>query len=127
MAAQGDSQEPRKHLRMVYEFEPLTALALESRSQRLLGVAVASCVGILALAFAFSRSLAQREALSEELERGRRLAALGTMSAVLAHELRNPWPRSRGMPNCSPSAWSVTPPWRPRRTGWCRRPSGWSS
>ncbi|CAM4337124.1 sensor histidine kinase KdpD [Myxococcus xanthus] len=96
MSAQGDSLEPRKHLRIVYEFEPLTALALESRSQRLLGVAVASCVGILVLAFAFSRSLAQREALSEELERGRRLAALGTMSAVLAHELRNPLASLKG-------------------------------
>ncbi|AKQ65792.1 sensor histidine kinase [Myxococcus hansupus] len=96
MTSVGDVQEPRKPLRMVYEFEPLTALELESRSQRLLGVAVASCVGILALAFAFSRSLAQREALAEELERGRRLAALGTMSAVLAHELRNPLASLKG-------------------------------
>ncbi|AEI67704.1 sensor histidine kinase [Corallococcus macrosporus] len=96
LSAQEEAQAPRKQLRMVYEFEPLTALALESRSQRLLGVAVASCVGILVLAFAFSRSLAQREALSEELERGRRLAALGTMSAVLAHELRNPLASLKG-------------------------------
>ncbi len=96
LSTAGDVQEPRKPLRMLYEFEPLTALELESRSQRLLGVAVASCVGILALAFAFSRSLAQREALAGELERGRRLAALGTMSAVLAHELRNPLASLKG-------------------------------
>ncbi|MBZ4420848.1 sensor histidine kinase KdpD [Myxococcus sp. RHSTA-1-4] len=90
------AQDPRRVLRIAYEFEPLTALELESRSRRLLGVAVVSCVGILALAFAFTRSQAQREAMSEELERGRRLAALGTMSAVLAHELRNPLASLKG-------------------------------
>ncbi|MFP2930480.1 sensor histidine kinase [Pyxidicoccus sp. 3LG] len=92
----GAPQDPRRALRIAYEFEPLTALELESRSQRLLAVALISCGGILALAFAFSRSLAQREALAEELERGRRLAALGTMSAVLAHELRNPLASLKG-------------------------------
>ncbi|MCP3137798.1 two-component system sensor histidine kinase NtrB [Pyxidicoccus xibeiensis] len=92
----GPPQDPRRGLRIAYEFEPLTALELESRSQRLLVVAIISSLGILVLAFAFSRSLAQREALSEELERGRRLAALGTMSAVLAHELRNPLASLKG-------------------------------
>lgn len=91
-----DSQDPRRMLRIAYEFEPLNAQELESRSQRLLIVALLSCGGILALAFAFSREQAQREALSEELERGRRLAALGTMSAVLAHELRNPLASLKG-------------------------------
>ncbi|NMO15142.1 two-component sensor histidine kinase [Pyxidicoccus fallax] len=90
------AQEQRRPLRIAYEFEPLTALELEARSERLLGVAIISCAGILVLAFAFTRSLAQREALSEELERGRRLAALGTMSAVLAHELRNPLASLKG-------------------------------
>jgi two-component system sensor histidine kinase HydH len=91
-----EPQDPRKMLRIAYEFEPLTAQELESRSQRLLIVAMVSCVGILVLAFAFSRAQAQREALAEELERGRRLAALGTMSAVLAHELRNPLASLKG-------------------------------
>ncbi|MCE9670405.1 ATP-binding protein [Myxococcus stipitatus] len=86
----------RRNLRIGYEFEPVTASELKERSQGMLVVAVVSCVGILALAFAFSRSLAQREALALELERGRRLAALGTMSAVLAHELRNPLASLKG-------------------------------
>lgn len=90
------SQEPRRNLRIGYDFEPVTALELKERSQRLLFVAAVSCMGILGLAFAFSRSLAQREALAAELERGRRLAALGTMSAVLAHELRNPLASLKG-------------------------------
>jgi two-component system sensor histidine kinase HydH len=103
--AMGEAPPPRpepggppdgRRMRIAYEFEPLTALELEARSQRLLGVAVVSCVGILVLAFAFSRALAQREALAGELERGRRLAALGTMSAVLAHELRNPLASLKG-------------------------------
>ncbi|NTX36960.1 two-component sensor histidine kinase [Myxococcus sp. CA033] len=89
-------QEPRRNLRIGYEFEPVTALELTDRAQRLLFIAAVSCVGILGLAFAFSRSLAQREALAAELERGRRLAALGTMSAVLAHELRNPLASLKG-------------------------------
>ncbi|MCP3064278.1 ATP-binding protein [Myxococcus sp. K38C18041901] len=90
------SQEARRNLRIGYDFEPVTALELKERSQRLLFVAAVSCMGILGLAFAFSRSLAQREALAAELERGRRLAALGTMSAVLAHELRNPLASLKG-------------------------------
>jgi two-component system sensor histidine kinase HydH len=85
-----------RRMRIAYEFEPLAAQELEAQSQRLLAVAVVSCVGILVLAFAFSRALAQREALAGELERGRRLAALGTMSAVLAHELRNPLASLKG-------------------------------
>ena len=88
--------EPRRNLRIGYEYEPVTALELTDRAQRLLFIAAVSCVGILGLAFAFSRSLAQREALAAELERGRRLAALGTMSAVLAHELRNPLASLKG-------------------------------
>ncbi|QSQ25562.1 two-component sensor histidine kinase [Pyxidicoccus parkwayensis] len=96
VTAPPEQQDPRKMLRIAYDFEPLNAQELESRAQRLLIVAMVSCVGILALAYAFSRAQAQREALSEELERGRRLAALGTMSAVLAHELRNPLASLKG-------------------------------
>ncbi|WXH34008.1 Sensor protein ZraS [Myxococcus stipitatus] len=88
--------EPRRNLRIGYEYEPVTALELTDRSQQLLVIAVVSVMGILGLTFAFTRSLAQREALSTELERGRRLAALGTMSAVLAHELRNPLASLKG-------------------------------
>jgi two-component system, NtrC family, sensor histidine kinase HydH len=81
---------------IIYEFEPLPALALEAHSRRLLVIAFAASLGILALAFAFARSLGQREALQGELERGRRLASLGSMSAVLAHELRNPLASLKG-------------------------------
>jgi two-component system, NtrC family, sensor histidine kinase HydH len=83
-------------LRVVYEFEPLAALALQRRAKHLLWVALASCLAVLGLAVALSRSLRRGEALQGELEQGRRLAALGSMSAVLAHELRNPLASLKG-------------------------------
>ncbi|MGA9524405.1 MAG: HAMP domain-containing sensor histidine kinase, partial [Myxococcaceae bacterium] len=80
----------------VYEFEPLAARALEAQSRQLLAIAGVASLGILGLAFALARGLSQRERLLEELERGKRLAALGSMSAVLAHELRNPLASLKG-------------------------------
>jgi two-component system sensor histidine kinase HydH len=90
------AEPPRRAARLVYEFEPLAAQALESQARRLLGVTGVACIGILALSLAFSRALRQRETLQVELEKGRRLAALGEMSAVLAHELRNPLASLKG-------------------------------
>jgi len=81
---------------VAYEFEPAPALELQTQAERLLLVAVVSALGIVALALALSRSMGQREAMQAELERGRRLAALGEMSAVLAHELRNPLASLKG-------------------------------
>jgi two-component system sensor histidine kinase HydH len=89
--------ELRKRLpRIVYEFVPLTAIELRSRSRALFVVAGLSCLGVLGLAIALSRSLRQGETLRSELEHGRRLAALGSMSAVLAHEVRNPLASLKG-------------------------------
>ena len=85
---------PRPHV--VYEFEPVLALELQRRANELLIVAALCSIGLVALALALARSLRHRERLGEELEQGRRLAALGTMSAVLAHELRNPLTSLKG-------------------------------
>ncbi|MDQ3262585.1 MAG: ATP-binding protein [Myxococcota bacterium] len=87
---------PRTPPRIVYEFEPLAALELQRRSRDLFFVSALSCLGVMGLAFALSRTLGQREKMREELEHGRRLAALGSMSAVLAHELRNPLASLKG-------------------------------
>lgn len=95
--ASEDPAEARRRLpRIVYEFEPVTALELQRRSGTLVVFAGLSCLGVLGLATALSRSVRQREKLRGELEHGRRLAALGTMSAVLAHELRNPLASLKG-------------------------------
>ncbi len=91
----GGRRRPRPPL-VVYEFEPLAARALEAQSRHLLVVAGIASLGILGLVVAFARGMSQRERLLEELERGKRLAALGSMSAVLAHELRNPLASLKG-------------------------------
>lgn len=90
---------PRRRRRMprvVFEFEPRAAVELQRRARGLVVLAALSCAGVMGLAFALSRSLGQRERMREELEHGRRLAALGSMSAVLAHELRNPLASLKG-------------------------------
>ncbi len=81
---------------MVLEFEPLMARELESSSRRSLLIStVVASVMLLAAGIAF-RWLKKREALEHKLARERHLATLGEMSAVLAHELRNPLASLKG-------------------------------
>ena len=68
----------------------------QTQATRLLLVALVATVVLVLLALAFSWQLRQRERLIVELERERRLAALGEMAAVLAHELRNPLASLKG-------------------------------
>lgn len=89
--------EPEKPSpRAVYEFVPLVSLELRSQARWLLLAAVGVSALLLLLALAFHRSQRQQESLRDTLERGRHLAALGEMSAVLAHELRNPLAALKG-------------------------------
>lgn len=91
----GEPDPPARPL-VVFEFEPRAANALQAQATRLLGVSLLACAGILGLALLLARTLGQRESLQLELERGKRLAALGTMSTILAHELRNPLTSLKG-------------------------------
>lgn len=96
-AARHRQNGPRRPFpRVVYEFEPLAALELQRRADNLFVIAALFSVGAFGLAAALSAALRQRETFREELEHGRRLAALGSMSAVLAHELRNPLASAKG-------------------------------
>ena len=72
----------------------LLALLLVGRRTLLAGVvAVPAFVGCAVLLAFLTR---QRNRLVRRLEHGRRLAALGEMSAVLAHEIRNPLASLKG-------------------------------
>ena len=77
------------------EFVPV-APALVSRAQRSLILAWIGA-GLLTLAtLLFWRTSTQYDAVRQRLEEQRRLALLGEMSAVLAHEIRNPLASLKG-------------------------------
>jgi len=78
------------------EYEPLLARLLESGAVRALRWSAAAATVLLVIAALFARMLLQREAAERRYEERRRLAALGEMSSVLAHELRNPLASLKG-------------------------------
>lgn len=81
---------------VIFEFESQLVDQFHTQATQLLLVAMVATVALILLALAFSWQLRQRESLIVELERDRRLAALGEMAAVLAHELRNPLASLKG-------------------------------
>lgn len=83
---------PRRSERgvLVVEFVPIAADALRSDARRGLAVGAVVAVVLLLIAIALIRYVLRQEALERSLEQKRRLASLGEMSAVLAHEIRNP-------------------------------------
>jgi len=81
---------------LVVEFEPVLAGQVEAAGLRTLVVGLAAAALFVLFAFVFVRAQRQRAALERRLERERRLAVLGEMSAVLAHEIRNPLTALKG-------------------------------
>lgn len=81
---------------LVIEFEPLVANALERDATRTLGIGAATAVLLMIVSLFLLRWLLRREAMERQVERGRRLASLGEMSAVMAHEMRNPLASLKG-------------------------------
>jgi two-component system sensor histidine kinase HydH len=92
------ASEPRRRPRLTIaiEFEPLVARQLSAKAARALVFGVAASVGLMAVALLFSRQLLRREAAERRFEEQRRLAVLGEMSSVIAHELRNPLASLKG-------------------------------
>jgi two-component system sensor histidine kinase HydH len=84
----------RSHL--VVEFESVTANQTVSRATLTLALSCAAAVVLLVVAAFFWRLSLSAERSALRLERDRRLAALGEMSAILGHELRNPLAALKG-------------------------------
>ena len=81
---------------LLIEFEPLMARAAQDRALRnLVGTLLASAVLLLAAAVLWRLSV-RAERAEVKLAEDRHLAQMGTMSAVLAHEIKNPLASLKG-------------------------------
>ncbi len=85
---------PRQAL--IVEFEPVIAQRLEATARGTLAIGALTAGGLLIVALVLVRWLLRREVRERKLEHERRLASLGSMSAVLAHEIRNPLASLKG-------------------------------
>jgi two-component system sensor histidine kinase HydH len=81
---------------LVLEFEPLAQQQIQAEATRTLIVGCVATGALLLLASLFWLLLRRQEREEARLERDRRLASLGEMSAVLAHEIRNPLASLKG-------------------------------
>jgi two-component system sensor histidine kinase HydH len=81
---------------LVVELEPVLVAGLQETMTQARGVGGLAVVILLGVAIALSRDVARRAAASQRAERERRLLALGQMSAVMAHELKNPLTSLKG-------------------------------
>jgi len=88
--------EPSAPPRLLLEIEPAIAQSLvtEARQSLLISCATALLLGLAAILL--YRHSAARERLERDALRQRHLATLGEMSAVLAHEIRNPLAVAKG-------------------------------
>ncbi|HEX3766245.1 MAG TPA: HAMP domain-containing sensor histidine kinase [Kofleriaceae bacterium] len=83
-------------LRFLIEVEPVQANGLRDAASLTLAVGALAAAALLGVAFVLIRREARRRADAVARERERRLASLGEMSAVLAHEIKNPLASLKG-------------------------------
>jgi two-component system sensor histidine kinase HydH len=81
---------------LVYELVPEVSQHLSDSATRTLAIGIASALTLLGLTILLVRWSLGREAAVRHLEREHHLAHLGQMSAVLAHEIRNPLASLKG-------------------------------
>jgi two-component system sensor histidine kinase HydH len=84
------------HHPLLAEFEPLRTRELERGASTSLGIGGAASLGLIVVAVILWRFSLREERMKEAMERDRRLASLGEMAAVLAHEIRNPLTSMKG-------------------------------
>ncbi len=75
---------------IVVEFEPRVASELHAAARTTVGVGAVAGIALILFAAALVRWYQLEQARERAAEHERRLASLGQMSAVLAHEIRNP-------------------------------------
>jgi two-component system sensor histidine kinase HydH len=81
---------------LLVEFEPVATRSLETGALRGIGIGIASSLVLIAVAVGLWRMSLREDRLMVTVERDRRLASLGEMAAVLAHEIRNPLAGMKG-------------------------------
>lgn len=81
---------------IMIEVEPVQANSLREAAGLSLGIGAMAAASLLAVAIVLVRRESRRQADARARERERRLASLGEMSAVLAHEIRNPLASLKG-------------------------------
>ncbi len=79
-----------------FEFEPLLATGLTQRAKVTFFLATGVAALLALAAIVLWRRAEREEALGARLMQAERLASLGTMSAVLAHEIKNPLASLKG-------------------------------
>ncbi|MGD2116635.1 MAG: ATP-binding protein [Acidobacteriota bacterium] len=92
----GDPEGRTSRGAILIEFEPILTRQLEHGAIRSLGIGGAASLALVVVAVGLWRFSVREERLKERVERDRRLASLGEMAAVLAHEIRNPLTAMKG-------------------------------
>lgn len=81
---------------LMIELEPPMIASLRADLARISVVATVTGAVLLAFSLAWARSARRLDAVERRAEREQRLVALGSMSSVMAHELRNPLASLKG-------------------------------
>jgi two-component system, NtrC family, sensor histidine kinase HydH len=81
---------------VLIEMEPVLASGIQARAARSLALALAGATILTLAALLFWRTSEQYQRALLSIEEQRRLTVLGEMSAVLAHEIRNPLASLKG-------------------------------
>src|SRR5204863_2891437 len=87
---------PNRMWRLVVEIESSQAAELRAAGTRTVAIGAVAAVVLLGVALWLVRRELRRRAQEHQRERERRLASLGEMSAVLAHEIKNPLASLKG-------------------------------